>query len=98
MIIIPFNPNNCHWILVVVFIKERSIAALDPLVKNTTWADASVRKGAEVWLEIMRLKSKVQAQHMTEVNITHTKQPDAISTYEFIGSHICGHICAHICA
>ena len=26
MIIIPFNPNNCHWILVVVSIKERAVA------------------------------------------------------------------------
>ena len=54
MIIIPFNPNNYHWILVVLSIKERTIAVMDPLVKNTMWADASVRKDVEVGLEIMR--------------------------------------------
>ena len=53
MIIIPFNPNNCSWILVVVSIKERTIAVMDPLVKNTVWADASVRKGVGNGLEIM---------------------------------------------
>ena len=26
---------------------------MDPLVKNTVWADASVRKGVDVGLEIM---------------------------------------------
>ena len=79
MIIIPFNPNNCHWILVVVSIKERTIAVMDPHVKNSMWADASARKGVEVGLEIMRLKFNVQAQYMTKINITHVKQPDAIS-------------------
>ena len=79
MIIIPFNPNNRYWILVVVSIKERTIAVMDPLVKNTVWADASVRKGVAVGLEIMRLKFNVQAQDMTKINITHVKQPDAIN-------------------
>ena len=78
MIIIPFNPNNCHWILVVVFIEERTIAVMDPLVKNATWADASVRKVVEVGLEIMRLKLNVQAQDITKINIVHVKQPDVI--------------------
>ena len=40
MIIIPFSPNNCYWILVAVSIKERTIAVMDPLVKNTMWANA----------------------------------------------------------
>ena len=53
IIIISFIPNNCHWILVVVSIKERTIAVLDPLVKNTMWGDASVCKGFKVELEIM---------------------------------------------
>ena len=79
MIIIPFNPNNRHWILVVVSIKERTIAVMDPLVKNTVWADASVRKGVDVGLEIIRLKFNVKAQDMTKINITHVKQPDAIN-------------------
>ena len=79
MIIIPFNPNNCHWILVVVSIKERAIAVMDPHVKNSMWADASVRKGVEVRLEIMRLKFNDQAQYMIKIYITHVKQPDAIS-------------------
>ena len=43
------------------------------------WADTSVRKSVEVGLEIMRLKFNVQAQHMIKINITHVKQPDAIS-------------------
>ena len=79
MIIIPFNPGNCHWILVVVSIKERTIAVMDPLVENIMWADASVRKGFEAGLEIMRLKFNVQAQHMTRINMIHVKQSDAIS-------------------
>ena len=91
MIIIPFNPNNCHWILVAVYpnnchwilvvvsIKERTIAVMDPLVKNAMWTNAFVRKGVEVGLEIMRLKFNVQAQDMTKINITHVKQPDVIS-------------------
>ena len=79
MIIIPFNPNNCHWILVVVSIKERTITVMDPLAKNTMWADASVRKNVEVGLEIMRLKFNVKAQHRTKINIAHVKQSDAIS-------------------
>ena len=79
MIIIPFNPNNCSWILVVVSIKERTIAVMDPLVKNTVCADASVRKGVDNALEIMRLTFNVQAQDMTKINITHVKQPDVIS-------------------
>ena len=79
MIIIPFNPNNCHWILVVVSIKERTIAVMDPLVKNAMWTNAFVRKGVEAGLEIMRLKFNVQAQDMTKINITHVKQPDAIN-------------------
>ena len=79
MIIIPFNPNNCHWILVVVSIKERTIAVMDPLVKNTMWTNAFVRKGVEAGLEIIRLKFNVQAQDMTKINITHVKQPDAIN-------------------
>ena len=66
MIIIPFNPNNCHWILVAVYpnnchwilvvvsIKERTIAVMDLLVKNTVWADTSVHKGVDVGLEIIR--------------------------------------------
>ena len=70
MIIIPFNQNNCHWILVVFSIKERTIAVMDPLVKNTVWADASVRKGVDVGLEIMRLKFNVQAEDMTKMIIT----------------------------
>ena len=52
---------------------------MDPLVKNTVWVDASVRKGLNVGLEIMRLKFNVQAEDMTKINITHVKQPDAIS-------------------
>ena len=79
IIIIPFDPNNCHWILVVVSIKERTIAVMDPLVKNTVWTDASVRKGVDVGLEIMRLKFNVQVEDMTKINITNVKQNDAIS-------------------
>ena len=52
---------------------------MDPLVKNSMWADASVRKALEVGLEIMRLKFNVQVQHMTKINITHVQQPDALS-------------------
>ena len=85
MIIIPLNPNDCHWILFVVSIKERTIAVMNPFVKNTMWADASVRKGVEVELNIMRLKVSVQAQDMTKVNMTHVKQPDAISC----GGRVC---------
>ena len=59
IIIIPFNPNNCHWILVAVSVKERTIAVMDPLVNNTVWADASAREGVDVGLEIMRLKFNV---------------------------------------
>ena len=51
---------------------------MDPLVKNTMWADASVRKGVEVALEIMRLKFNVQAQDITKLDITHVKQPVAV--------------------
>ena len=58
---------------------------MDPLVKNTMWADASVCKGFEVGLEIMRLKFNVQSQHMTKINIIHVKQPDAISS----GAMVC---------
>ena len=79
MIIIPFNPNNCHWVLVVVSIKERTIAVIDPLFKNTVLSDASVRKVVDVGLEIMRLKFDVHAQDMTKINIRYVKQPDAIS-------------------
>ena len=79
MIIIPFNPNNRYWILVVVSIKERTIAVMDPLVKNAMWTNAFVRKGVEAGLEIMRLKFNVQAQDMTKINITHVKQPDVIN-------------------
>ena len=79
MIIIPFNPNNCHWILVVIFIKDRTIAVIDPLVKNTVWIDASLGKGVDLGLEIVRLKFNVHAQDMTDINITHVKQPDATS-------------------
>ena len=43
------------------------------------WADASVHKGVEAELEIMRLNFDIQAQDMTKINITHVKQPDAIS-------------------
>ena len=88
MIIIPFNPNNCHWILVVVSIKERTITVMDPLVKNAMWTNASVRKGVEVGLEIMRLKFNVQAQNMTKINITHVKQPDAINCGEMVCHYI----------
>ena len=79
IIIIPFDPNNCHWILVEVSVKERTIAVMDPLVKNTVWADASVRKGVDVGLEIMRLKFNVQVEDMTKINITNVKQNDTIS-------------------
>ena len=79
MIIIPFNPNNCHWVLVVVSIKERTIAVIDPLFKNTVLSDASVRKVVDVGLEIMRSKFNVQAQDMIKINITYVKLPDAIS-------------------
>ena len=34
-IFIPFIPNNCHWILVVVNISERAIGVLDPLATDT---------------------------------------------------------------
>ena len=34
-IFIPFNPKNCHWILVVVNISERDIGVLDPPVTDT---------------------------------------------------------------
>ena len=57
---------------------------MDPLVKNTMWAHASVRKGFEVGLEIMRLKFNDQAQHMTKINIAHVKQPDAKSCGEIV--------------
>ena len=39
-----------------------------------------MHKGVEVGLEIMRVKFNVQAQHITKVNFTPTKQPDAISS------------------
>ena len=52
---------------------------MDPLVKNIMWADPSVCKAFEIELEIMILKFNVQAQHMTKINITHTKKPNAIS-------------------
>ena len=52
---------------------------MDPLAKNTMWADTSVRKGFDVELKIMRLKFDDQARYMTKINITHIMQPDATS-------------------
>ena len=80
----------------VVSINERTKAVMDPLVKNTMFANASVQKGVEVGLEIRRLKFNVQVQHMTKVNTTNVKQHDAISCGAMVcyyeGKIINGHI------
>ena len=41
-IFISFNPNNCHWILIVVNMSERAIGVLDPLGTDTHWTDTEV--------------------------------------------------------
>ena len=44
-IFIPFNLNNCHWILVVVNISERTIGVL---ATDTHWTDTSIQRGYQI--------------------------------------------------
>ena len=55
-IFIPFNPRNCHWILVVVNISERAIGVLDPPATDTHWTDSSEQRGYRLGLSLMQIK------------------------------------------
>ena len=73
-IFIPFNPNNCHWILVVVNISERATGVRDPLTSDMHWTDASVQRGYRIGLSLMQMKFGLT--DVKQVNIRHVKQPD----------------------
>ena len=74
---IPFNPNNCHWLLVVLKIHRKEISALDPLLADTNWSDKSIQKGYRVGSTIMEIKFGIN--NATKANVKHTKQSDSIS-------------------
>ena len=73
-IFIPFNPDNCHWILVVVNISETAIGSLDPLETDTHWTDTSVQRGYRIGSSLMQMKFGLK--DVKQVNIRHVKQPD----------------------
>ena len=73
-IFISCNPNNSHWILVVVNISERTIGVLDPLTTDTHWTDTSVQRRYRIGLNLMQMKFGLT--NVKRVNIRHVKQPD----------------------
>ena len=79
LVLIPFNPTNSHWILIVINIERKTIAVLDPLVTDTVWTGTSTCKGFQVGMDIMKLKFNIDFQDVKKVNIKHHKQPDGIS-------------------
>ena len=76
-VFIPFNPNNCHWLLIVLKIHKKEISVLDPLVVDTNWSDKWVQNGYRVGSIIMETKFGIN--NSTKANVKHTKQSDSIS-------------------
>ena len=76
-VFIPFNPNNCHWLLVVLKIHRKEISVLDPLVADTNWSDKSIQESYRVGSIIMETKFGIN--NATKANVKHTKQSDSIS-------------------
>ena len=74
---IPYNPNNCHWLLIVLKIHRKEISVLDPLIANTNWSDKSIENGYRVGSII--IETKFGINNATKANIKHTKQSDSIS-------------------
>ena len=68
-IFISFNPNKCHWILVVVNISERAIWFLDPLATDTHRTYTSVERGYRIGLSLMQMKFG-----LTDVKCYHAEQ------------------------
>ena len=73
-IFIPFNPNNCDWILVVVNISQRAIGVLVPLGTDTHWTDTSIQRGYRISLTLMQMKFGLT--DVKQVKIKYVKQPD----------------------
>ena len=73
-IFIPFNPNNCQWILVVVSISERAIGVLHPLATDTHWTDTSEQRSYRIGLSLMNMKFGLT--DVKHVNIRHVKEAD----------------------
>ena len=76
-VFIPFNPNNCHWLLIVWKIHRKEILVLDPLVADTNWSDKSFQKVYRVDSIIMETKFGINKA--TKANVKHTKQAGSIS-------------------
>ena len=68
VVLIPFNPTNSHWILIVINIERKTIAVLDPLVTDTVWTGTSTCKGFQVGMDIMKLKFNIDFQDVKKVN------------------------------
>ena len=73
-IFILFNPNNCHWILVVLNTSERVIAVLYPFETDTHWTYTSVQRGYRIGLSLMQIKFGLT--DVKQVSIRYVKQPD----------------------
>ena len=70
-IFISFNPNNCHWILVVVNISERAIGVLNPLGTDTHWTASAVQRGYRIGLSLLQMKFVLT--DVKQVNIRYVK-------------------------
>ena len=76
-VIIPFNPNNCHWLLIILNIDQKTISVLDPLLRDTNWSNTSVKKAFQVGVRIM--ETKFDIANVTKANMKHIPQSDSVS-------------------
>ena len=78
IILIPFNPSNIHWVLVVVNIRSRKVILLDPLNNAVNQQEHLCKQAMNLGKRLLALKFGLEADGEL-TTIKHVKQPDSKS-------------------
>lgn len=82
-ILIPFNPNGSHWILIVCCIKNKTIAVLDPLRKKLNLCDKDTKRAFDIGCTVLEKKFGIQSSQLN-LNLDHTFQNDFYNCGVFV--------------
>ena len=74
-ILIPFNPSNCHWLLIFIDITNKMVYILDPLSEKVN--DKTFSKASYIVSRILEDKLDMTFQTFNfDLAKAHTKQKD----------------------
>ena len=76
-ILIPYNANGSHWILIAISVIDKKLCILDPLHQKVQPSESSYKKAMTIASHI--LKSKFDIDDFTVVNLDHSLQSDSVS-------------------